>query len=148
MPTASVPIMALQEAVYTRLNADLAGLTLPDGATVEVYDDVPSDAVYPYVELCEHQYTGNDTKDKQGQEGGITIEVWSDYAGKKESNLITQAICDSLTASPLDAPGSPLEDWVVIHVRFDEITSGRRVAELDGHPLYHSVIRQRLLFIP
>ena len=65
---------ALQERLYATLNADNA-LTSTLGAAV--YDEVPENSAYPYVNIGADAQNAYDTKDLNGSDVTINIDVWS-----------------------------------------------------------------------
>lgn len=61
-----------------------------------VYDDVPKDAVLPYVVIGNDTSIDFDTNDSVGEESTITVHTWSKYSGMKEVKLMQQAIKNAL----------------------------------------------------
>jgi hypothetical protein len=60
-----------------------------------VYDHVPEDAPYPFVDISAHTVTPRDTLSTLGHDHQIILTVWSSYRGKTE----VRAICDSIEAA-------------------------------------------------
>ena len=76
-------VWALQRQIISTLRAD-AALQSVLGSPVPVYDSVPGDAILPYLSVGDWQYTDAGTDDGQGTRHQFTIEVWSDYSGRKQ----------------------------------------------------------------
>ena len=93
MITRRIPMNALQKGVYSILSTK---------QTTPVYDDVPEDAVLPYVTIgaftCKQM--GNKTADIS--DVSLQIHVWSEYEGKMEVNGIANDITAVLTSCPID----------------------------------------------
>lgn len=95
----------LQEAVVTALKAD-AGVKALIGDPARVYDDHPVSApVMPYVTMGNVSGAPFDTKTTIGREVDLTIDVWSDYRGRKQAELIMQAIYAALHRATLSVTG-------------------------------------------
>jgi len=77
----------LQAAVYTRLSS----LGYP------VYDAVPENTDYPYIVIGDDFATDWGTKSFPGWSVLVTIHIWSDYKGWRETKAIMdaaeQALC-------------------------------------------------------
>ena len=88
-----IPMITLQKGIYSILSRY---------QTTPVYDDVPSDAVLPYITLgaFTDKQTGNKTADIH--DISLQIHIWSEYEGKKEVNEIANDITAVLTSWPLD----------------------------------------------
>ena len=69
--------LAVQKAVLEALGIALAG-------DVPVYDHVPDDALFPFVELSSQQVLDNDADGMPGFEHNFFLTVWSEYRGQKE----------------------------------------------------------------
>ena len=106
----SIGQFALQQTIFSTLNVSAITSTLSCG----VYDDVPQDASYPYIAIGEENTTEYDTKDLDGGEQAINIEVWSQYKGSKETKQIMDKIHDLLHNSNLTVTGFNL-----INLRFE-----------------------------
>ena len=74
----SINQFALQTAIYTKLSTD-SNLTTTLGASV--FDDIPENTPYPYVQLGEDTAIDYSTKDQTGSEVTVNIDVWSRYRG-------------------------------------------------------------------
>lgn len=79
-----------QSAVFTRLQSTLTSV---EG----VFDYVPDKTEFPYVVLGRTYATPNKTKTSTGERIEVTLDVWSDSKGKKETIKIVNDIEASLT---------------------------------------------------
>ena len=102
---------ALQSTIYTALNND-SNLTSTLGASV--FDDVPENTGYPYVQIGEDQVSDFSTKDETGSEVTIEMDVWSRYRGSKEAKEIMDRIHTLLHDSSLTVSGTNL-----VNLRFE-----------------------------
>jgi hypothetical protein len=76
---------AVHDAVYAALSAAL-------GTAVPVYDRVPEDAPYPFVQIASHQATPDDTFRTTGFQHHLDLAVWSQYRGKTQVQSIMSTI--------------------------------------------------------
>ncbi len=79
---------AVAKALYTKLTADLA--------PVPMFDHVPADQAYPFVEVSRHLDQPDDTLAEHGSLHVVSLSVWSSHRGRKEVNGILEAIKASL----------------------------------------------------
>lgn len=93
---------AVQVAVVTRLKAH-AGLAAIVGA--RVFDHVPEGAVYPYVEIDDDSVTDDGTKDRDGAEHTVQVQLWSRHRGRREVKLMAAAVSDALHRQTLILSG-------------------------------------------
>ncbi|MEX1037861.1 MAG: DUF3168 domain-containing protein [Acidimicrobiia bacterium] len=111
------PAFPIQTAIYVLLDADLdesgAG-TLDDLGVVGVFDEVPEGTNKPYVVVGEAYETPDNSHDRKGRRTVVTVHVWSDQQGFKESVEIADRIVDLLDHTPLTIAG-----WTHIATRFD-----------------------------
>ena len=107
----SIAQFPLQEAVYSALSNDN---TLTSTLGVGVFDDVLEGTTYPFVELGNETAIDYSTKDVDGAEFTMTLHVWSQYAGAKETKQIMDRIYDLLHNSSLTVTGFNL-----INLRFE-----------------------------
>ena len=79
-----------QIAIFNILNDDstLDGLV----GNNRIYDEVPPNSAYPYIEIGDETTIDNGVKDKDGQEFTQTIHIWSRYRGSKEVKEIAERI--------------------------------------------------------
>ena len=107
----SIAQFPLQEAVYSALSNDN---TLTSTLGAGVFDDVLEGTTYPFVELGNETAIDYSTKDVDGAEFTMTLHVWSQYAGAKETKQIMDRIYDLLHNSSLTVTGFNL-----INLRFE-----------------------------
>jgi hypothetical protein len=93
MSSSSFPV---QTAIFSRLDALLS---------VPVYDDVPQDAVPPYVMIGEGQEIPADTKTHHGIEHQVEIQVFSEKEGAKEIKTILGSIYTELHRNSITVSG-------------------------------------------
>lgn len=97
MSTAAWPI---QQAIYARLTGDTALM-----AIAKVYDEIPETASYPHVSFGVTQEQPDDAHDRQGLHVDVTLDIWSKYAGNKESATILAHLDRLLDRKPLNVAG-------------------------------------------
>ena len=107
----SIGSFALQSSIYSTLSND-NNLTSTLGASV--FDDVPENTSYPYIVLGEDTANEYDTKDVNGSTSSLTIHVWSEYKGSKETKQIMDRVHDLLHDSNISVSGFNL-----INLRFE-----------------------------
>jgi hypothetical protein len=93
---------ALQTSIYSTLSND-NNLTSTLGASI--YDDVPQGSNFPYVVLGEDSANESGTKDVNGTSSTLTIHIWSEYKGSKETKQIMDRVHDLLHDSNLSVSG-------------------------------------------
>lgn len=93
-------LLPLQGLLYSTLSSYTALTSLITG----VYDNVPSDAVFPYVTLGESTGTDWGTKNSDGENIVATLHCWSQYPGKKEAKQILDQMLQALS-QPLSMSG-------------------------------------------
>lgn len=125
------PSLALQGAVNRRLRAAVAGI----GA--RVFDDVPQDAAFPYVELGEFQTVDDGAQCHDGFELFATLHVWSRRPGQVECKTIGGAVHGALHGAALDL-GS---DWQFLEIAHQDT---RYLKDPDGVTT-HGVLTFRAL---
>ena len=113
----SIGQFALQSAIYSTLNSD-NNLTSTLGASV--FDDVTEGTDTPFVTIGEDTASEYDTKDLDGTETTINIDVWSEYKGSKECKQIMDRIHDLLHDSSISVTGFNL---VNLRFEFSDIIS-------------------------
>ena len=89
-----IPLVAFQAAMYTLLKSY--------GQTVPVYDDVPPEAVCPFITLGGFTCKQNGSKTGSTWDISQQIHIWSDYQGKKEVNSIADDVSSLLTSYPIN----------------------------------------------
>ena len=107
----SIGQFALQTAIYSTLSNDN---TLTSTLGAGVYDDVLEGGTFPYVELGNETALDYSTKNVVGSEYTITLHIWSQYAGSKETKDIMDRIHDLLHDSNITVTGFNL-----INLRFE-----------------------------
>jgi len=121
----------LQKAIFTKLNGNVDGLA---GANIPVYDDVPQQSNYPYVQIGEETSANNGTKTLDGVEHTLTMHIWSQYRGRREIKTIMKSVYDLLHNTAISVSGASL-----VNVRQEFSTT---LSENDGITR-HGVIRFR-----
>jgi|TARA_R100000455_G_C6255632_1_gene111542 hypothetical protein len=96
----------LQKAIFSTLSG--ASLTDVSAGSVNVYDDVPEGAPYPYVVIGEETAINSGTKDKDAVEHTLTLHVWSRYRGRKEIKLLMEQVYTTLHDSDITVSGASL----------------------------------------
>lgn len=91
--TKRIPLISLQTALYQMLT---------QYQTTPVYDDVPEDAVLPYITLGSFTCKPNGAKLTDISDVTIQIHIWSGYSGKSEVNEIANDIITVLQSVPID----------------------------------------------
>jgi len=132
-----MPSWSLQQSIFAALTADTA-LTALLGPG-RVFDDVPQGAALPYVTLGQVTLRDASTATEEGAEHSITVHVWSDARGKKETHAILAAIRGAVHDRPLALTGHRL-----VNLRH-ELSEVRRA--LDGATI-HGTARFRALTEP
>ncbi len=98
----------LQTAIKSALvDADVAG--------GRIYDQVPQDVTFPYVEFGDkHSLPDDLSGDDQGRREHTKLDVWSRYRGRKEVLQIISAIEDALHGTDLTVTGrASALTWVI-----------------------------------
>ncbi len=121
----------LQKAIFTKLNGNVDGLA---GENIPVYDDVPQQSNYPYVQIGEETSANNGTKTLDGVEHTLTMHIWSQYRGRREIKTIMKSVYDLLHNTAISVSGASL-----VNVRQEFSTT---LSENDGITR-HGVIRFR-----
>lgn len=88
-----IPLNVLSAALYRRLS---------EHQDVPVYDDVPADAAAPYITFGLFTCKEAGTKTNDICDVTVNIDVWSEYAGKKEVNQIANDIITLIQSADLD----------------------------------------------
>lgn len=99
----------LQKALFQRFTNDAALSSKVGG---RIYDAVPENTPYPYVNIGEPTNRPFDTKSSFGENIVLSIHCWSAYQGKKEAFEILNLILQSLSGPPLQIGGGfKLQDF-------------------------------------
>lgn len=102
----------LQKAIFASLAANANLATVLGGA--RIYDRVPRPVAYPYVTFGPVTARDWSTATEEGSEILVTLEVWSQTAGVRETHLVIDALRDALRTATLTLPGHRL-----INLRFE-----------------------------
>jgi hypothetical protein len=90
------PSLALQIAINLRLRTDIAAVDS------RVFDRVPADVAFPYIELGEFQTLDDGAQCHDGMEVFATLHVWSRAIGQVEVKTIAGAARGSIHEAELD----------------------------------------------
>ena len=125
------PSLALQGAINTRLRSQVAAVSN------RVFDRVPADVVFPYIELGEFQTVDDGAQCHDGQEVYATLHVWSRAVGQVEAKALAGAVRGSLHEAELDLGA----DWQFLEIAHQDT---RYLKEPDGLTS-HAVLTFRAL---
>ena len=87
---------ALQQAVYNKLRANTALMDALAARKGGLFDNVPDKTKYPRVVIGEGTLIDWDTESDFGAEQTLTIHVWSDQPGMKETKMIMGLVYQAL----------------------------------------------------
>ena len=125
---------ALQTTIYNALNVS----ALTSDLSCAVYDEVPQDSSYPFISLGYGTAIDYSTKDVDGGEFTLVIDVWSQYKGAKECKQIMDKVHDLLHDSSLSVTGFNL---INLRYEFSDI-----IRDPDG-VTRHGVMRFRAIIL-
>ena len=128
---------SLHEAIYVRLAASLELNNLLGG--VNIFDGVPQGTAYPYVTIGQTETRSWYTQTQTGHEHTITLNAWSQYAGRHEVHQIIDRLDQELDDASLNLNGHHL-----INLRTIFWTG---IRDLDGET-YRGIIRFRAVTEP
>ena len=128
-------LAALQDAIYAAL-AGSATVQALIGGPARLYDHVPEDAAFPYVELGEVSARRFDSTSRSGLDCALTLNVWSRYGGRREAKQILDAIYGVLHDGSLSVAGNA-------HV-LTSFQSAETRRDADGLT-YHGIARYRVI---
>ena len=131
----SINQFALQTAIYTKLSTD-NNLTSTLGASV--FDDIPEETPYPYVQLGEDTAIDYSTKDQTGSEVTVNVDIWSRYRGSLQAKNIMDRVHTLLHDSSLSVTGS---NFINMRFEFSDI-----IRDPDGITR-HGVMRFRAIML-
>ncbi len=134
---ASSATWALQKSIFEKLVNSPDVTNLLGGP--KIYDHVPQRTHYPYVTFGLTQSRDWSTGTEDGQEHLVTLHVWSQAGGKKQTHEILGALRDVLHDEAL-----PLDGHSLVNLRH-EYSDARRDPDGDG---YHGIIRYRAVTEP
>lgn len=84
-----IPLVDFQDGLYLLLTGY--------GQSVPVYDDVPEDAVRPYITFGGFTCKQNGSKDSSVWDISQQIHIWSEFHGKREVNLVANDLSSLIT---------------------------------------------------
>ena len=102
--------LQLQKTVFDTLDGD----SNLQSKVSDVYNFVPQNTTYPYVQVGDDSMADNSTKDLDGNVHSIMIHTWSRYRGDKEAKEIMARIYELLHNSSLSVSGASL-----VNARFE-----------------------------
>ena len=102
---------AIQSAIYSRLNGDS---NLTNTLSAGIYDEVQEGNSYPFVSMGRDGSIDYSTKDVDGSEYTINLDIWSQYKGSKETKQFMDRIHDLLHDYSLSVTGFNL-----VNLRFE-----------------------------
>jgi len=122
------PFLVIHDAVLDRLKGQ---------TSLTVYDDVPDNALFPYVAMG--PIIGRDWSDKfeDGQEIFLTLDFWSQYMGRKEVAEMMDDALQALTSSPLDLGAS-------FKAALDALDMNEIIIDIDGKTR-HGILKMKYL---
>ncbi len=129
---------ALQAAIAGALAAH-AGVRSFAGAPPRIYDDVPEKPVFPYITIGDDETRDWSTGSDAGAEHGLTIHVWSRYAGRREAKLLMDEIAAALHDQPVALSARRL-----INLRL----AGMETFRLGDGETWHGIVRLRAVTEP
>ena len=107
----TIGVFPLQQAIFTAISNDNT-ITNTYGATV--VDEVVGSTTYPFINIGDDTITDYSTKDLHGGEITMTLHIWSQYKGAKETKQIMDRLHEILHDSSLSVSGFNL-----INLRFE-----------------------------
>ena len=131
----SINQFALQTAVFSKLSTDS---NLTSVLKAKVFDDIPENTDYPYVQLGEDTAIDYSAKDQTGSEVSVNVDVWSRYRGSLEAKNIMDRVHTLLHDSSLSVTGS---NFINMRFEFSDI-----IRDPDGITR-HGVMRFRAIML-
>lgn len=125
-------IFETQKAVYTKLSADAALSAVVKG----IYEYVPGNQDYPYITIDALTSRDNSTKDSLGYELDLSINVYSNMPGRKESLDIIEQISSILDDQALTVDGFATCMLVLIMADANRSADGRTMAGKLSYKLF------------
>lgn len=127
----SDPSLALQGAINVRLRAEISAI----GG--RVFDEVPADVAFPYVELGEFHTVDDGAQCLDAVEVFATLHVWSRAAGQVEAKQIGGAVRGAVHEADLDLGAA----WQFLEIAHQDT---RYLKDPDGRTS-HGVLTFRAL---
>lgn len=125
------PSLDLQKAINLRLRAQVAAVSS------RVFDEVPADVAFPFIELGEFQTVDDGAQCHDGVEAFAVLHVWSRGAGQPEAKTIAGAVRGALHEAALDLGA----DWQFLEIAHQDT---RYLKDPDGRTS-HAVLTFRAL---
>lgn len=129
------PGEALQTAIFTALNGDVT-LT---GLVNAIYDNVPDNAIFPYLVIGEFTSVTFDDKTSDGANTTVTLHAFTQDRDKQVVHQIIARTYDLLHNAELSVSGQNL-----ILLRSDNFLQVLQ-ERTDNNTIYHGVVRYRAL---
>lgn len=95
----------LQSALYSKLTENAALCSLLAAGSGGVYDEVPRDAVFPYIVIGDMTAAREDTQQTHAEDVRMTLHVYSRGAGQRECKRIIDAVAAALEDGALNIAG-------------------------------------------
>lgn len=134
MTTAPSPMLPVQGAILAVLTGDAALTDMTDA----VYDYLPEDVPYPFVQLGEAIETPDNRHGGFGRQTVPTLHVWDQNRGYARVLRIGARITELLDHQPLPIPG---QSWIATRFEFGQTLT-------DPEPpgdIRHLVLRYRVV---
>ncbi len=113
------PSLALQKAINLRLRSDIAAVDS------RVFDRVPADVAFPYIELGGFETLDDGAQFHDGMEVYATLHAWSRAIGQVEVKTIAGAVRGTLREAELDLG----PDWQFLEIAHQDT---RYLKDPDG----------------
>ncbi|MFJ6615457.1 DUF3168 domain-containing protein [Streptomyces sp. NPDC091289] len=134
MTTAPSPMLGVQGALHAVLSTDGELSALIEG----IYDYLPEEVPYPFVQIGEVLETPDNRHGGFGRETVPTLHVWDRYRGYARVLRIGERITALLDHQPLTIPGV---DWIATRFEFSQTLTD---PEPPGN-IRHLVLRYRIV---
>jgi hypothetical protein len=118
-PTNTVASLAVQRAVYAALSGHLTDPVTSAG--VGVYDQVPDNTAFPYVQMCAAAETASNTFGRTGRSVLYQVDVWTRSGADATADGWYQAknIAGQIDALLDGATPSTSDGWATIIIQFE-----------------------------
>ena len=130
----SVGQFNLQSALYTALNVS----AITDTLSCAVVDEPEANQSYPFIAIGDDRADDYSTKDLDGADYQVNIDIWSQYKGAKECKQIMDKIHDLLHDSSISVSGFNL---INMRLEYSDI-----LRDPDG-VTRHGVMRFRVIIL-
>lgn len=137
-----LPFDALQLALYARLTDPTNGIGAGYGG--RVYDDVPIDPTFPYVEMGGFVGESEEGKARNVKAQTCAIHCFSKARGYRELNDLMNAVAQSVTAAEF---GTITDDFAISNgsIRIDSFEAFKDFDDENGELYRHGILRVRVL---